>query len=52
MCVQPGNVALAEHDPELFELIGKEADRQRRSLELIASEVCCVLCAVCVCEAP
>ena len=32
-------VALAEHDPELFDLIEQEKNRQWRSLELIASEV-------------
>lgn len=35
---QPGNVSLAEHDPEMFDLIEKEKNRQWKSLELIASE--------------
>ncbi|KAA0168322.1 hypothetical protein FNF28_02482 [Cafeteria roenbergensis] len=34
----PGNVALKEHDPEMFELIEREKNRQWKSLELIASE--------------
>jgi hypothetical protein len=38
---QPGNKSLAEHDPEMFDLIEKEKARQTRSLELIASEVRC-----------
>ena len=29
---------LAEHDPEIAALIGREADRQRGQIELIASE--------------
>lgn len=37
---QSGNVPLAEHDPELFDIIEKEKNRQWSSLELIASEVC------------
>lgn len=37
--VQPGNVALEEHDPELFDIIEREKNRQWKSLELIASEV-------------
>eukprot|EP00045_Choanoeca_perplexa_P017152 m.243356 g.243356 ORF g.243356 m.243356 type:complete len:461 (+) comp17462_c0_seq4:119-1501(+) len=34
----PGHVSLAEHDPELFDIIKKEKERQRSGLELIASE--------------
>ena len=34
-------VSLAEHDPEMFDLIEREKNRQWRSLELIASEVRC-----------
>jgi len=34
----PGNASLAEHDPEMFDLIEQEKNRQWRSLELIASE--------------
>jgi glycine/serine hydroxymethyltransferase len=37
--VQPGNVPLVEHDPELHDIIEKEKNRQWKSLELIASEV-------------
>lgn len=37
--MQPGNVSLAEHDPDLFDIIEKEKNRQWKSLELIASEV-------------
>jgi hypothetical protein len=33
-----GNVSLAQHDPEMFDLIEREKARQFRSLELIASE--------------
>jgi glycine hydroxymethyltransferase len=36
---QPGNVPLEQHDPEMFDLIEKEKNRQWKSLELIASEV-------------
>ena len=36
---QPGNVSLEEHDPELFDIIEREKNRQWKSLELIASEV-------------
>ena len=45
--VWTGQEPLAEEDPVIKELIRKEKDRQRRGLELIASEVC--VC-VCVCE--
>eukprot|EP00640_Fibrocapsa_japonica_P001719 CAMPEP_0113941256 /NCGR_PEP_ID=MMETSP1339-20121228/7212_1 /TAXON_ID=94617 /ORGANISM="Fibrocapsa japonica" /LENGTH=467 /DNA_ID=CAMNT_0000945355 /DNA_START=92 /DNA_END=1495 /DNA_ORIENTATION=- /assembly_acc=CAM_ASM_000762 len=34
----PGNTPLAEHDPEMYDLIEMEKTRQWRSLELIASE--------------
>jgi len=34
----PGNIGLVEHDPEMFDLIEREKQRQWRSLELIASE--------------
>ena len=34
----PGRVPLAEHDPELFDLIEKEKNRSWKSLEMIASE--------------
>lgn len=34
----PGQVALAEHDPEMFDLIEHEKHRQWSGLELIASE--------------
>lgn len=34
----PGQTPLAEHDPELFDLIEKEKNRQWSGLELIASE--------------
>lgn len=34
----PGNVALKDHDPEIFDLIEKEKNRQWKGLELIASE--------------
>uniref|UniRef100_A0A6V3AI80 Serine hydroxymethyltransferase n=1 Tax=Heterosigma akashiwo TaxID=2829 RepID=A0A6V3AI80_HETAK len=34
----PGNASLEEHDPEMFDLIEREKQRQWRSLELIASE--------------
>lgn len=34
----PGNQSLEEHDPELFDLIEQEKNRQWRGLELIASE--------------
>jgi len=34
----PGQTPLKEHDPELFELIKKENERQSSGLELIASE--------------
>lgn len=37
--MQPGNVALLDHDPELHDIIEKEKNRQWKSLELIASEV-------------
>ncbi len=37
--LQPGNVSLEVHDPEMFDLIEKEKNRQWKSLELIASEV-------------
>lgn len=37
--LQPGNVSLESHDPELFDLIEKEKNRQWKGLELIASEV-------------
>lgn len=33
-----GNVSLEDHDPELYDLIEQEKNRQWRSLELIASE--------------
>ena len=33
-----GLVSLADHDPELYDLIEQEKNRQWRSLELIASE--------------
>ena len=36
---EPGRVPLAEHDPELFDLIEKEKNRSWKSLEMIASEV-------------
>ena len=57
--VWTGQEPLAEEDPVIKELIRKEKDRQRRGLELIASEVCvcvcervyaCVCVRVCVCE--
>lgn len=35
---KPGNVSLEEHDPELFELLEREKNRQWKGLELIASE--------------
>ena len=44
--------SLEELDPEVFSLLQKEKDRQKRGLELIASEVayniilCSVLCSV------
>eukprot|EP01065_Artemidia_motanka_P026850 TRINITY_DN32086_c0_g1_i1.p1 TRINITY_DN32086_c0_g1~~TRINITY_DN32086_c0_g1_i1.p1 ORF type:complete len:480 (+),score=208.40 TRINITY_DN32086_c0_g1_i1:57-1442(+) len=38
MALLPGNVPLAEHDPELFELVEQEKRRQRCGLEMIASE--------------
>lgn len=34
----PGNVSLEDHDPELFEIIEREKQRQWSGLELIASE--------------
>lgn len=34
----PGQMSLAEHDPEIVAIIEKEKDRQRSGLELIASE--------------
>eukprot|EP00055_Hartaetosiga_balthica_P011162 m.49935 g.49935 ORF g.49935 m.49935 type:complete len:550 (+) comp7479_c0_seq2:83-1732(+) len=34
----PGHVSLADHDPELLELIKGEKERQRKGLELVASE--------------
>jgi glycine hydroxymethyltransferase len=34
----PGNASLEEHDPELFDLIEREKNRQWKGLELIASE--------------
>jgi Serine hydroxymethyltransferase len=34
----PGNVALEQHDPEMYDLIEKEKTRQWSCLELIASE--------------
>ncbi|KPA85173.1 putative Serine hydroxymethyltransferaseserine hydroxymethyltransferase [Leptomonas pyrrhocoris] len=34
----PGNFGLKEHDPEIFQLMQKEMDRQVEGLELIASE--------------
>lgn len=34
----PGNVPLAEHDPEIADLIEREMTRQWSGLELIASE--------------
>ncbi|KAK8797033.1 hypothetical protein WA158_004243 [Blastocystis sp. Blastoise] len=34
----PGRVPLAQHDPELFDLIEKEKNRSWKSLEMIASE--------------
>lgn len=34
----PGNVSLENHDPELFNIIEQEKNRQWKSLELIASE--------------
>eukprot|EP01147_Barroeca_monosierra_P010736 gene10736-2826_t len=34
----PGQTPLQEHDPQLFDLIKKEKERQRHGLELIASE--------------
>lgn len=34
----PGNRPLSVHDPEMFELLNKEAVRQFRGIELIASE--------------
>ena len=34
----PGQTPLAEHDPELFDIIEKEKWRQWSGLELIASE--------------
>jgi hypothetical protein len=37
--LQAGNVALEEHDPEMFDLIEREKNRQWKGLELIASEV-------------
>ena len=36
--VLPGQMSLEEHDPELFDLIEKEKNRQWSGLELIASE--------------
>ena len=41
--LQIQNKPLKEHDPELFNLIEKEKDRQFRGLEMIASEVAAVL---------
>lgn len=34
----PGNVGLKDHDPEIYQLMQKEMDRQVEGLELIASE--------------
>ena len=34
----PGNVSLEDHDPELFDIIEREKQRQWSGLELIASE--------------
>ena len=34
----PGQMPLAEHDPEMHSLLQLEAKRQREGLELIASE--------------
>jgi glycine hydroxymethyltransferase len=34
----PGNTPLQEHDPEMYDLIEKEKNRQWKGLELIASE--------------
>ena len=37
--LQACNVSLAEHDPEMFDIIEAEKTRQSLGLELIASEV-------------
>ncbi|EDQ86091.1 uncharacterized protein MONBRDRAFT_11208 [Monosiga brevicollis MX1] len=34
----PGHTSLQEHDPEIYDIIRKEKERQRSGLELIASE--------------
>ena len=34
----PGNTPLQEHDPEMYDLIEREKNRQWKGLELIASE--------------
>ncbi len=34
----PGNTSIKDHDPVLYHLIKEEENRQRSSLELIASE--------------
>jgi len=34
----PGNQSLKEHDPEMFQLLEEEKNRQWKGLELIASE--------------
>ena len=36
---QPGREPLETEDPELFDMIEKEKNRQWKSLEMIASEV-------------
>ena len=36
-----GSVSLCESDPDLYKLIREEKERQRSSLELIASENFC-----------
>ena len=38
-----GQDPLREEDPEIMDLIGREKQRQRLGLELIASEVSCIL---------
>jgi glycine hydroxymethyltransferase len=38
--VQPMNASLESTDPEIFDIIEKEKQRQRESIVLIPSEVC------------
>jgi glycine/serine hydroxymethyltransferase len=35
------NARLSEIDPEIFEIVEREKNRQYRGLQLIPSEVCC-----------